>query len=67
MSNVIQFLEAMGRAPLSSAEYSASVAALDVEANQQRALIDRDPAALNELMSGPKKMVFAVMAADEEN
>lgn len=66
LSNVIQFLEAMGRAPLSSAEYAASVTALNIEAAQQQALLNRYHAALNELLDGRAKMYFMVAAADEE-
>ncbi len=67
MSNVIQFLESMGRKPVSAADYAATVAACDINAGQKQALLDRDHAALNDLMGGPKKMVFAVMAADEQS
>lgn len=66
MSNVIQFLESMGRSPLSATEYAASVASFDINEGQKRALLDRDHAALSEQMGGAKKMVFAIMAADEE-
>jgi hypothetical protein len=66
LSNVIQFLEAMGRSPVSTAEYAASVAALNIDATQQQALLSRDHAALSGLLDGRKKMYFMVVAADEE-
>lgn len=61
MSNVIQFLEAMGRNPgvhgLSAADYAASVALLEIDEAQQQALLDRDHAALNDLLEGRPKMM----------
>jgi hypothetical protein len=66
VSNVIQFLEAVGSRPLSPADYTAAVAAIDVGDRQRQALLDRDHAALNECLGGAKKMVFAILAADED-
>ncbi len=66
MSNVIQFLEAMGRKPaLSPADYAASVAALEVDDAQRQALLERDHAGLNELLDGRVKM-FCVIATPDE-
>jgi hypothetical protein len=58
MSNVIQFLAAMGGNPdiLSAAEYSAIVSALDVDAAQRQALMDRDQCALARLLGGRAEM-----------
>jgi hypothetical protein len=68
MSNVIRFLEDMGGRPaLTAAEYAANVAALDAGTPQKRALLDRDPDALNGLLSGRKKVLCAIFAADEED
>lgn len=67
MSNVIQFLESVGRAPLSAAEYAATVASLDVEAMQKQALLNCDHAALNGLLGGRGKVFFGVFAAEEDD
>lgn len=58
MSNVIQFLAAMGGSPanLSAAEYWANVSALDVDAAQRQALMDRDQCALSGLLGGRAEM-----------
>ena len=58
MSNVIQFLAAMGGGPgkLSAAEYAANVSALDVDAVQRQALMDRDQCALAGLLGGRAEM-----------
>lgn len=58
MSNVIQFLAEMGSNPgmLSAAGYAANVSALDVDAAQRQALIDKDQSALNGLLGGREKM-----------
>lgn len=67
MSNVIQFLEAMGRKPtLSPADYVATVAALDVDDEQREALFERDHAGLNKLLDGRTQMMFMVNAPDED-
>jgi glutamate synthase domain-containing protein 1 len=65
LSNVIQFLESMGRAPLSAADYVASVTALNVDASQQQALLTRDHAALNKLLDGRNQMYFMVVAEEQ--
>jgi len=68
MSNVIRFLETMGSTPMSASEYAASVAALGrhVDPEQRRALLDRDHAALNDLLSGRATMRCAVFAGDDD-
>lgn len=64
MSNVIQFLEAMGRNPgihgLSASDYAATVASLEIDGAQRQALLDRDHAALNDLLDGRPKMMFYI-------
>ena len=69
MSNVIQFLEAMGRNPgvhgLSAADYAASVALLEIDGAQQQALLDRNPAALNGLLEGRAKMFCMISTPDK--
>ena len=66
MSNVIQFLEAMGSQQVSASEYAATIAALDLETPQREALLNRDHAALNDLLGGRAKMFFGILAPDEE-
>lgn len=69
MSNAIQFLQSMGSdsalARTSVVDYAAAVAALDIDDAQQRALLDRDQAALSGLLGGRARMIFAVMAPDD--
>ncbi|GAB3383613.1 hypothetical protein [Lysobacter fragariae] len=62
MSNVVQFLETLGRNP--ALNYSAAVAALDVEDAERRALLARDQAALNDLLGGRKKVLCALFPAE---
>ena len=66
MSNIIRFLEAMGRKPISPADYAATVAALEIGAPQRKALLDRDQGALNELLDGRRQLRCAIFAADED-
>ena len=66
MSNVIRFLETMGRKPISPADYAATVAALEIGAPQRKALLDRDQDALNELLDGRRQLRCAIFAADED-
>jgi hypothetical protein len=66
MSNVIRFLETMGRKPISPADFAATVAALEIEAPQRKALLDRDQGALNELLDGRRQLRCAIFAADED-
>jgi hypothetical protein len=69
MSNVIQFLESLGRNPanaLPPADYAAAVAALDIDDAQRQALLDRDHAALNGLLGGRAKVYCLVAPAENE-
>ena len=66
MLNIIQFLEAMGSQQLSASEYAATVASLELDPPQRQALLDRDHAALNDLLGGRAKMFFGILAPDEE-
>lgn len=66
MSNAIRFLESAGAMQLSAAEYAASVAALELDAPQRTALLDRDAKALGRLLGGRETLMFAVLAADDE-
>lgn len=71
MSAVLKFLEAMGRtsstAAMSDSEYAATVARLDIDAAQRRALLDRDHAALNDLLGGRATMFFGLVPAENDD
>lgn len=66
MSKAIQFLEALGSNPgkLSAAEYAANVSALDVDAAQRQALMDRDQETLGGLLGGRDKMRCLIMPVE---
>ena len=70
MSNVIQFLEVMGRNPgvhgAFAADYAASVALLEIDDAQRQALLARDATALNSLLEGQAKMFCIISTPDEE-
>lgn len=70
MSNVIQFLESMGRNPgiprLSVADYAATVALLDVGDAERQSLLSRDHSSLNDLLGGRVKMFHTIFPAEEE-
>ena len=65
MSNVIRFLESVGSKPMSGAEYSASVALLDINPMQRQALMDCDHEGLNDLLGGRTSMRCMIMVPDE--
>ncbi len=69
MSNVIQFLESMGAnaamARMSTSDYEAAIATLDVDAASQEALCLRDYSKLNGLLKG-RPIMMCVVAAPEE-
>ncbi len=60
MSNIIQFLESMGKdaslSNLSSQHYAAAVAELGLNVASQQALLDRDHQALNQLLGGREEV-----------
>lgn len=65
MSPVIQFLDAAGsNAQMSPADYDASVAMLQIHADQKQALLDRDSFALTALLDGRSKMCCHITAPD---
>jgi len=68
MSNVIQFLETLGSKPmLSPADYAATVAVLELDTEQQEALLDRDHARLNDLLGGREKLLCSVFPATPDD
>lgn len=67
MSNVIEFLDRIGRNPMPSAEdYAACVAALEVEAPEREALLARDADALNAILGGRAVMRCSVFEPSRE-
>lgn len=71
MSNLIQFLESMGKdavlADMSQEEYIAAVKALAVDDVAQHALINRDQDALNHLLGGRMKMMMVLVPAEDDD
>ena len=67
MSKVIRFLESVGVAPgLLPEQYAALVAELDVGEAERSALLDRDAAALGDLLGGRPVMRCAVFEPQRE-
>lgn len=70
MSNVIQFLESLGRSSAATRwsmdEYSAAVGSLDVLAEAREALLCRDQDALNGLLNGRAAMYCYISTPDDE-
>ena len=70
MSNVIQFLESMGRNPgitrLSAADYAATVALLDIGDAERQSLLSCDQSSINDLLGGRVKMFHTIFPAEEE-
>jgi hypothetical protein len=69
--NAIRYLEVLGRNPvlaaLPPAAYDAAVSALDIDARQQQALIDRDGFRLNALLGGRREMKCLIFSRDDES
>lgn len=67
MSEVIRFLESMGRNPaITAGEFAASVAALEVDDAHKQALLQRDAISLNDLLGGRERMMLSQWAPDSE-
>lgn len=71
MSNIIQFLESMGKdaalANMSPEEFTASVKALGVDDVAEHALLNRDHDALNDLLGGRMKMMMMLVPAEDDD
>lgn len=71
MSNVIQFLESMGKdaalSAMSPEAYIAAVNALNVDDAAQHALLNRDHAALNSTLGGRIKMMMVLVPAEDDD
>jgi hypothetical protein len=65
MLDTIRFLETLGSNPMSSSDYATAVTGLNVDATQRDALLNRDQAALNDLLGGRSTMFFGILAPDE--
>ena len=71
MSNVIQFLESMGKnaalGNMSPEEFTAAVKALNVDDAAQHALLNRDQNALNDSIGIYKKMMMLLLPAEDDD
>mgnify|MGYP001382710122 CR=1 FL=1 len=71
MSNVIQFLESMGKdaslSMMSPEEYAAAVKALSVDDVAQHALLNRDQNALSDSIGAYKKMMMILVPAEDDD
>jgi hypothetical protein len=66
MSKTVRFLAALGSKPVSTAEYAAAVAMLEIDEPQRQALMDRDQVALNGLIGQRDNLCCLIVAAGEE-
>ncbi len=70
MSNIIQFLESMGKnaalSTMSTEEYATAVKALGVDDAAQHVLLTRDPQLLSNLLGGRMKMMMALVPAEDD-
>jgi hypothetical protein len=67
MSNVIQFLEALGREPIADAEaYARAVRALDIDEAVRDALLRKDRAALDRLLGARHNVMIALVPAEDD-
>lgn len=71
MSNVIQFLESMGKdaslSMMSPEEYAAAVKALSVDDVARHALLNRDQNALGDAIGAYKKMMMLLLPAEDDD
>lgn len=71
MSNVIQFLESMGKdaalSNMSPEEFTTAVKTLCVDDVAQQALLNRDHNALNDFLGGRMKMMMALVPAEDDD
>jgi hypothetical protein len=67
MSNVIRFLETLGREPAATPEaYAHAVQALDVDPEIRDALQRRDRAALDRLLGARHNVMIALVPAEDD-
>lgn len=67
MSDVVKFLDELGRNPeLSAEEYVQAVAATEVGSELRQALLDRDAPRINAIMGQPCTLLSFLVPAEEE-
>jgi hypothetical protein len=70
MSNLVRFLESVGRHPATvfsrPTDYIRAVASLDVDEAQRLALLNRDSSALGSLLNARTEMICAICTPDDE-
>lgn len=67
MSNVVKFLDELGRNPdLSAEEYAQAVAAVPVGSDLKQALLDRDVSRINAILGQPCTLLSFLVPAEEE-
>ena len=67
MSNVIRFLETLGREPAATPEaYAHAVQALDVDPEIRDALLRRDRAALDRLLGARHNVMIVLVPAEDD-
>lgn len=67
MSNVIQFLETLGRRPpMAGADYTAAVAGLGLNTEHANALLSRDASQLSKALDGRPTMLCVVAMPEED-
>ena len=70
MSNVIQFLESMGKnaalGSMSPEDFTTAVKALGVDDVAEHAMLNRDHAALNDCLGGRVKMMMMLVPAEDD-
>lgn len=68
MSNIVSFLEELGRNPalLTDQQYMDAVASLGLDADSQAALVNRDAVRLAELLQAPAVTFCGLFPAEEE-
>lgn len=69
MSEVIRFLENMATTAFGSAsdaDLSEAAAGFDITQDEKKAVVDRDPSALSQLLGGRTQMFFGLVAPERE-
>jgi hypothetical protein len=66
MTDSLAFLDACGRDPALLDDYTTQVTALGLDAEQTRALLARDAAALARLLNAAQTMVCGLFPAEDE-
>ena len=70
MSNIIQFLESIGKdaalSNMSPEDYAKAVKALSLDDVAQHALLNRDVSALNDSIGAYKKMMMLLVPAEDD-